>query len=125
PTFPSLSLTARGPTSQPRSPVRWPRPPLSAPVVAQVRDQVLGALLGEEDLCPVDLDDLVCPRDQVAQVIRPLDGEIRVRGAPDQQGRCLECAQLVPGGLDVGRVERGEQPLAVTSALDGPGGSGE
>jgi hypothetical protein len=29
-------------------------------VAAQVRDQVLGALLGEEDLCPVDLDDLAC-----------------------------------------------------------------
>ena len=61
--------------------------------------KVLGALVGEEGLRPVDLDDLACAGDQGAQVVRPRDGEHRVRGAPDQQGRRREGAQLGAGGL--------------------------
>ncbi len=94
---------------------------LPAPVAVEVRDQVLGPLLGEEEPCLVDLDDLARAGDQVPQVVGPLDVEIRVPGAPDQQGRRLEGAQLGAGGRDVGGVERGDQPLELAGALDGPG----
>lgn len=71
---------------------------LPSPEAAQVRDQVAGALVGEEDLGAVDLDDFLRPGDRIAQQVRPLQAERRVARAPHDQRRHVKGAQ---GVLDV------------------------
>ena len=68
-------------------------PRLTPPVVPQVRNEVARALFGEEDLRPLDLDDVPRAGDHVPQLVRPLDAERGVARSPDQQRRRLEGAQ--------------------------------
>src|SRR4029077_7617217 len=90
------------------------------PVAAQLDGQLLRPLLWEEELAPVDLDDLPRTGDQVAQAVRPLHPERFFRGAPDQQHRHIETAQPTGHRRELGGVQGRENPLEQPGPLDSP-----
>jgi hypothetical protein len=66
-----------------------------------VRYEVVRALLGEEHLGAVDLDHLADARDQVAQIVRPLDAERRTM----DDGRTLGAMRMMLQAVsDSGRL---------------------
>src|SRR5437764_9747692 len=60
---------------------------MGGPVFAQEWHELVGPLVGEEQLGPVELDDVCDARDGVAQPIRPRKVEELVGRSPYDQGR--------------------------------------
>ena len=87
---------------------------------AQFLVEFLPAFLGEENSGTLKLDALPSARDVVSQPARPFHVEIDIVRSPDDQRRCLQCAQPVCNGKRVLIVESCEESLQVPSALLGP-----
>jgi len=92
---------------------------LPAPELAQVRDEVAGPLVGEEELRAVNLDNLARAREGVPELVSPLDAEGRVPGAPYQLGRSVQHAQRFADPAHLSRHNRGDHPLELLGALRG------
>ena len=92
---------------------------LPAPQLAQVGAEVARPLVREEELRTVDLDDLARAREGVPQLVRPLDAEGRIPGAPYQQGRRVQCAQRFGDPVHLVRHNRRDHPLEVLGAFGG------
>src|SRR5262245_47878311 len=91
-----------------------------APVTAQLPVELLPALLGKEDPRPLEPDVTPHAGDGVGQPVAPLLAEVDVVGAPADERRRGEPAELRLDGYGIRRVEGGEETLEVADALRSP-----
>ena len=92
----------------------------SGPVAFEVRDELAGALVGEEQPRALELDEGGDVRKRVRQPVRPLDVEDGVAGAPDDERGRREAAQRGFDGEQVARIQRGQPALELPRALVRP-----